>query len=60
MQTFRFSFVLEAWAKVEIQATNYEKAKDKLLNMSLSEILDEGYLVDYDYKDIQSEEIEED
>ncbi len=59
MSKFVFDFTLDIWMQcVEIEAKNYEEAKEKLLNMSVDEILEEGYLKDYDLKQIDCEEKE--
>lgn len=60
MKKFRFDFSIDVWIQcLEIEAKNYESAKKKLLEMSLYEVCEEGCIKDYDYKNIDCEEVEE-
>jgi len=60
MKRFVFDFSLDIWMQnVEIEAKDYEKAKEKLLNMSVDEILEEGYLKDFAIKEVDCEEYED-
>ena len=52
-KTYNFDFTLNIWVQnVNIEAKNPEQAKEKLLDMSIDEILDEAYLKDYNITDI--------
>lgn len=51
--TFNFDFSVDAWIEgLSIEADSIEEAKEKLLKYSLEEILEEGYVKDYNLKDI--------
>lgn len=56
MKTFKFDFNVDAWIQeVEIDAENYEEAKEKLLQMSLQELVENGYIKDFGLKQIDYE-----
>jgi hypothetical protein len=49
--TVTFDFSLDAWIQnVEIEADDIEEAKEKLNKMSLEELVEEGYVKDFNIK----------
>ena len=51
--TVTFDFSLFAWIQnVEIEADDIEEAKEKLNKMSLEELVEEGYVKDFNIKDL--------
>ena len=61
MKTYKLDFNLSAWIQgVEIEAENKEEALNKLMNMSVEEMLESGVIKDCDFSDIDSEIIEAD
>lgn len=51
--TFNFDFSVDAWIQgLSIEADSIEEAKEKLLKYSLEEVLEEGYVKDCSFKDI--------
>ena len=62
MKTYKLDFNLSAWIQnVEIEAENKEEAINKLMNMSVEEMLEnEGVVEDYNLSDIDIDIIEAD
>lgn len=61
MKKFAFDFDLDLWLQnVVIEAENEDEAKRILLNMSVNDLLDQGYVKDYDIKQVDCNSIEED
>ena len=55
----KFDFSVDAWLQnVEVEADSLEKAKEKLFSMSLQDLLDEGYVKDFNIKDLDYEIVE--
>lgn len=53
MPKYDFNFSLDAWVKsLEIEADSLEEAKEKLNEMSISDIVDEGFIKDFNIKDL--------
>lgn len=51
--TVTFDFSLDAWIQnVEIEADDIEEAKEKLNKMSLEDLVEEGYVKDFNIKDL--------
>ena len=51
--TYTFDFDLDAWVTgIEIEADSIEEAKEKLNEMSISDIVDEGFIKDFNIKDL--------
>lgn len=48
MKTFIFSIGVDSWLKVSVEANNLEIAKDKLFDMSLEELIENGYVKQFD------------
>jgi len=56
----RYDFSVDAWIKgVEIDGVDSEDCKEQLYNMTLSELIDEGYVKDFEIKNLDEEVIEE-
>lgn len=56
----KFDFNLSAWIKgLEVEASSLEEAKDKLMKMSVEEIVQEGLVDENDITDLDSEILEE-
>lgn len=61
MKKFAFDFDLDLWVQdVVIEAENEEEAKRLLLHMNVNTMLDQGYIKDYNVKQVDCIEIEED
>lgn len=61
MKTYKLDFDFNAWIQnVEIEAENKEEALNKLMNMSLEEMLESGVIKDYGCSNISTELIEAD
>lgn len=61
MKKFAFDFDLDLWVQdVVIEAENEEKARRILLQMNVNTLLDQGYVKDYDIKQVDCSNIEED
>lgn len=59
MKKFKVDFNLSAWVtNLEVEANNSKEAMEKLLNMSIEDILEEGCIKDYEVNDIDSELID--
>lgn len=59
-KTYKFDFSLDAWIQgIEIEADSLEEAEEKFNNMSIEDLLENGYVKDYEKKNIDVE-IEED
>lgn len=57
MKTFVFDFDLDAWIQdLEIEAENIDEAKEKLLNMSVEDLIENGYVKDFDIRQIDCNE----
>lgn len=55
MPKYDFNFSLDAWVKsLEIEADSLEEAKEKLNEMSISDIVDEGLVKDFNIKDLDA------
>ena len=55
-----FDFNLSAWVRdLEIEADNLEQAKEKLFDMSISDLIGEGYVSDFEIEDLDYEVEEE-
>lgn len=53
MKVFTFDFDLDAWIQdIEIEAEDLEEAKEQLFNMSLSELIENGYVKDFDIRNL--------
>lgn len=53
MPKYDFNFSLDAWVKsLEIEADSLEEAKEKLNGMSISDIVDEGLVKDFNIKEL--------
>ena len=53
MPKYDFNFSLDAWVKsLIIEADSLEEAKEKLNEMSISDIVDEGFIKDFNIKDL--------
>lgn len=51
--TVTFDFSLDAWIQnVEVEADDIEEAKEKLNKMSLEDLIEEGYVKDFNIKDL--------
>ena len=60
MKVFTFDFDLDAWIQdIEIEAEDYDEAKEKLLQMSVEELIENGYIKDYDISNLDYEKIDE-
>ena len=61
MKTYKLDFNLSAWIQgVEIEAENEDEAVNKLMNMSVDEMLESGVIKDCDYSNIDTDIIEAD
>ena len=61
MKKYVFDFSVDAWLQnVEIEADNLEEAKDKLGEMSLKDLVEEGYVKDFSISDLDYEVEDED
>lgn len=57
MKRFVFDFDLDIWMQdVEIEADDYDKALEELLNMSVKELVENGYIKDYNIKELDCQE----
>lgn len=57
---FRFDFVLEAWIRcLEVEASSEEEAMDIFNSMSITEMLEEGYVKDFELRSVDKDLIEE-
>ena len=53
MPKYDFNFSLDAWVKsLEIEADSLEEAKEKLNEMSIDDIVDEGFIHSFNIKDL--------
>ena len=53
MKTFKFDFNLSCWIQnLEIEADDYEEAFEKLRTMSVEDIVEEGYVHNFDITDL--------
>lgn len=51
--TVTFDFSLYAWIQcVELEADSVEEAKEKLRKMTVEDLIEEGYVKDFDIKDL--------
>lgn len=51
---YNFDFSIDAWIQnLEIQADSFEEAKEMLLDKRLSELIEEGYVKDYEIRDLE-------
>lgn len=56
----RYDFSVDAWIKgVEVDGVDSGDCQDQLYNMTLSELIDEGYVKDFTIKDISETIVEE-
>jgi hypothetical protein len=53
-----FDCSLDAWLFTEVEADSYEAALEKLKGMTFEELLEEGYIKDFDLKNIGGKIIE--
>lgn len=61
MKTFTFDFNLSCWIQnLEIEADDYEDAMAKLQSMSFEEIVEEGYVHNFDITDLDCDYDEDD
>ena len=59
MKTYSFDFDLDVWVQcLEIPADSLEEAKEKLCKMSVEDLIDYGYVKDFNIKDLEAEEHE--
>lgn len=57
MPTYEFDFSLDAWIRgLRIDADSEEEAKEKLSKMSVDDIIQEGYVKDFNITDLDVEE----
>lgn len=60
MKKFKFDFNMSVWIQdVEISAESYEEAKKEFDNMTVEDLIDEGYIKDFSITDLDVEEGEE-
>ena len=60
MKKFKFDFNMSAWITgVEITAESYEEAKKEFDNMTVEDLIDDGYVKDFNITDLDVEEGEE-
>ena len=60
MKKFKFDFNMNAWIQdVEISAESYEEAKKEFDNMTVEDLIDNGYVKDFNITDLDVEEGEE-
>ena len=58
---FRFDFSVDAWVRaLEIEADSLDEAKEELLKMSIEDLIDEGYVEDFEIDNLDVEYDEED
>lgn len=61
MPKYKMDFDLDSWIQcLEIEADSPEEAKKKLCEMSIENIIEEGYVKDFSIRDLDIEEVEED
>lgn len=61
MKRFVFDFDLDIWMQnIVIEADNYEEAKKQLLEITAEELVEKGYVKDFNIKEIDCEEYEDD
>ena len=61
MKTYSFDFDLDVWVRcLEIPANSLEEAKEKLCEMSVADLIDYGYVKDFNIKDLDYEIVEDD
>lgn len=61
MPMFKFDFDLDAWIRdLEIPADSLEEAKEKLCKMSVADLIDYGYVKDFNIKDLDYEIVKDD
>lgn len=61
MPKYNFDFDLDMWVQdVIIEADSYDEAKRLLLHMNVETILEQGYVKDYDIKQLDCTEEDED
>jgi hypothetical protein len=61
MPMFKFDFDLDAWIQdLEIPADSLEEAKEKLCKMSVADLIDYGYVKDFNIKDLDYEIVKDD
>lgn len=59
MPRYTFDFDLEAWIRcLKIEADSLEEAKEKLYEMSIEDIIDEGYVNNFSISELDIEEEE--
>lgn len=60
MKKFKFDFNMSAWIQdVEISAESYEEAKKEFDNMTVEDLIDDGYVKDFNITDLDVEEGDE-
>ena len=60
-KTFLFDISVDAWIRnIEIEADSYEEALQELRLMSLEELIDKGFVKDFDISNIGVEEYGDD
>lgn len=60
MPKYICDFDLDCWVQdIEIEANSKEEAKEKLLSMSVEELVEKGYIKDFSISDLDIEEVEE-
>lgn len=60
MKKFKFDFNMSAWIQdVEISAESYEEAKKEFDNMTVEDLIDEGYIKNFSITDLDVEEGDE-
>ena len=61
MPKYIFDFNMDAWVQgVEIEADTLEQAKEKFYKMSAGELIDNGYVQDFNITDVDIDKEDED
>ena len=61
MKTFTFDIDVDAWiSNIEIDAEDYEEAVEKLNSMTLDDIVSEGYVHNFEIKELDCDYEEDD
>lgn len=59
MKKFNFSIDVDSWLEIDVEANTSKEAKEKLMGMSLEELIEEGYVKGFDITDIDCELMED-
>lgn len=64
MKKFNYSMSVDAWITIQIEANNIDEANEKLNEMSLEELIEEGYVNEFTLKDcdvdVEGDDLDED